>query len=52
VHGLVVLRRAHEHVLMMAGLEAAWGIRGPYYDAYMDALGVLSISAGWVARAL
>lgn len=52
LHGLVVLRRAHEHVLMTAGLEAAFGIRGPYYEAHMDALSILSSRAGWVARAL
>ena len=29
VHGLVVLRRAHEHVLVMAALEGCGKIAGP-----------------------
>jgi hypothetical protein len=49
---MVMLRRAHEHVLTLAGVEAATGMRGPYYEACIDALGILSIRAGWVARAL
>jgi hypothetical protein len=52
VHGLVMLRRAYEHVLMMAALEGVREDRRPYYEGYVDALEVLRTRALWVARAL
>jgi hypothetical protein len=52
VQGLVMLRRAHEHVLVMAALEGARDVRSAYYDGYVDALEILSARALLVARAL
>lgn len=52
VHGLVMLRRAHEHVLVMAALEGARDVPRPYYEGYVDALEILGVRALWVARAL
>jgi hypothetical protein len=52
VQGLVMLRRAHEHVLVMAALEGVREDRRPYYEGYMDALEILGARALWVARAL
>jgi hypothetical protein len=52
VLGLVMLRRAHEHVLMMAALEGVREDRRLYYDGYVDALEILGTRALWVARAL
>jgi hypothetical protein len=52
VHGLVVLRRAYDHVLVMAALESVRGDRRPYYEGYVDALEVLRTRALWVVRAL
>jgi hypothetical protein len=52
VHGLVMLRRAHEHVLVMAALEGVRADRRPYYEGYVDALEILGTRALWVARAL
>ena len=52
VLGLVMLRRAYEHVLVMAALEGAREIRRPYYEAYVDALEILGARALFVARAL
>jgi hypothetical protein len=52
VYGLVMLRRAHEHVLVMAALESVREEHGPYYEGYVDALEVLGTRALWVARSL
>jgi hypothetical protein len=52
VLGLVKLRRAYEHVLVMAALEGAREIRRPYYEAYVDALEILGARALFVAGAL
>lgn len=52
VHGLVVLRRAHEHVLLMAALEGMREDQLPYYEGYVDALEILGARALWVARSL
>ncbi len=52
VHGLVMLRRAYEHVLVMAALEAARPERGPYYEDYVDALTILGARAAVIARSL
>jgi hypothetical protein len=50
VHGLVMLRRAYEHVLVMAALEGVRGAQSPYYEDYVDALDVLSARAALIAR--
>jgi hypothetical protein len=52
VHGLVMLRRAYEHVLVMAALEAVRPERGPYYEDYVDALTILGARAAVIARSL
>jgi hypothetical protein len=52
VHGLVMLRRAHEHMLVMAAMEGVRADRRPYYEGYVDALEILATRALWVARAL
>jgi hypothetical protein len=52
LQGLRMLRRAHEHVLVMAALEGARDIPRPYYQAYVDALEILSNKALLVARTL
>jgi hypothetical protein len=52
VRGLVLLRRAHEHVLVMAALEGARDVHRPYYEDYVDALDIISARALWIARAL
>ena len=52
LHGMVVLRRAYEHVLVMAVLEGAETGRGAYYDGYVDALQILGCRAALIARAL
>jgi hypothetical protein len=52
VLGLVKLRRAYEHVLVMAALEGAREVRRPYYEAYVDALEILGARALFVAGAL
>ena len=46
VHGLVVLRRAYEHVLVMATLEGAAGAEANlHYEDYVDALNILGARA-------
>ncbi len=50
VHGLVMLRRAHEHVVVMAALEGVRGAQSSYYEDYVDALDVLSARAALIAR--
>ena len=52
VHGLVMLRRAYEHVLVMAALEGVRGAQSPYYEDYVDALDILGARAAWIARSL
>lgn len=52
VHGLKMLRRVSEHVLVMAALEGARDVPRPYYEAYVDALEILGGRALLVARTL
>jgi hypothetical protein len=46
VRGLATLRRTYEYVLAMAALDER------YYEAYVDALEIVSARALWVAKAL
>jgi len=50
VHGLVMLRRAYEHVLVMAALEGVRGARSEYHEDYVDALNILGARAALIAR--
>jgi hypothetical protein len=52
VQGLVMLRRAYEHVLVMATLEGVRAVRRPYYEDYVDALNILGARAALIARSL
>jgi hypothetical protein len=52
VHGLVMLRRAYEHVLVLATLEGVRAVRRPYYEDYVDALNILGARAALIARSL
>jgi len=52
VHGLLMLRRAYEHVLVMATLEGVRPVRRPYYEGYVDALNILGARAALIARSL
>ena len=52
VQGLVMLRRAYEHVLVMATLEGVRPMRRPYYEDYVDALNILGARAALIARSL
>ena len=52
VYGLVVLRRTHEYVLVMAALEGARDDRRAYYEGYVDALEILGAKALLLAKAL
>jgi hypothetical protein len=52
VHGVVMLRRAYEHVLVMATLEGVRPVRRPYYEDYVDALNILGARAALIARSL
>ena len=52
VNGLVMLRRAYEHVLVMATLEGVRPVRRPYYEDYVDALNILGARAALIARSL
>ena len=52
VRGLVLLRRAYEHVLVMATLEGVRPVRRPYYEDYVDALNILGARAVLIARSL
>jgi hypothetical protein len=52
VHGLRMLRRAYEHVLVMATLEGVRPVRRPYYEDYVDALNILGARAVMIARSL
>jgi hypothetical protein len=51
-YGLVVLRRTHEYVLVMAALEGTREDRGAYYEGYVDALEILGARALLLAKAL
>jgi hypothetical protein len=52
LRGLMMLRRAYDHVLVMATVEGVRPIRRPYYEAYVDALNILAAKATLIARAL
>jgi hypothetical protein len=52
LQGLLMLRRAYEHVLVMATLEGVRPERRPYYEDYVDALNILSARATLIARSL
>ncbi len=52
VYGLVVLRRTHEYVLVMAALEGTREDGGAYYEGYVDALEILGARALLLAKAL
>ena len=52
VRALRILRRAYEHVLLMATLEGARDVPRFYYQGYLDALELLGARAVLVARAL
>ena len=52
VRGLATLRRTYEYVLVMAALEGVRDGRQHYYEAYVDALEIVSARAVWVAKAL
>jgi hypothetical protein len=52
VRGLATLRRTYEYVLVMAALEGARENGERYYEAYVDALEIVSARALWVAKAL
>jgi hypothetical protein len=52
VRGVVILRRVYEYVVVMAALEGVQPTARPYYDAYVDALTILSARATSVAKAL
>ena len=52
VYGLVVLRRTHEYVLVMAALEGARDGHRAYYEGYVDALQILGARALSLAKAL
>jgi len=48
--GLVRLRRAYEHVLVMATLEGVRPVRRAYYQDYVDALTILGAQAMAIAQ--
>jgi hypothetical protein len=48
--GIRVLRRAYEHVLVMAVLEGTRTPRRPYYEDYVDALRLLGAKSELIAR--
>jgi hypothetical protein len=50
--GLMMLRRAYDHVFVMATLEGVRPIRRPYYEAYVDALNILAAKATLIAKVL
>lgn len=49
LRGLTKLRRAYEHVLVMATLEGVRPVRRGYYQDYVDALGILGARATAIA---
>jgi hypothetical protein len=52
VRGVGLLRRSHEHLVLMAVLEGSCAVPGPYYEAYLDALEILGARALLVAKTL
>ena len=52
VRGVGLLRRSHEHLVLMAVLEGSRAVPGPYYEAYLDALEILGARALLVAKTL
>jgi hypothetical protein len=50
LQGLTKLRRAYEHVLVMATLEGVRPVRRAYYQDYVDALGILGTRAVAIAK--
>jgi hypothetical protein len=52
VEGLALLRRAYEHVLVLAVLEGAQAVRRDDYEGDVDALRLLSSKAEFIARKL
>lgn len=52
LRGLMMLRRAYEHVLVMATVEGVRPVRRPYYEGYVDALNILVAKATSIARSL
>lgn len=52
LQGLTRLRRAYEHVLVMATLEGVRPVRRAYYQDYVDALGILGARAAAIAQPL
>jgi hypothetical protein len=52
LRGLMMLRRAYDHVFVMATVEGVRPIRRPYYEAYVDALNILAAKTTLIARAL
>jgi hypothetical protein len=52
MRGLKLLRRAYEHVLVMATLEGVHPVRRSYYADYVDALNILGARALLVAKTL
>jgi hypothetical protein len=52
VRGVGLLRRSHEHLVLMAVLEGSCAVPGPYYEAYLDALEILGARALLIAKTL
>jgi hypothetical protein len=52
VHGLTMVRRAYEHVLLTAVLEGVRPVRRQYYEDYVDALSILGARALLIAKSL
>jgi hypothetical protein len=52
VRGVGLLRRSHEHLVLMAILEGSKAVPEPYYEAYLDALEILGARALLVAKTL
>jgi hypothetical protein len=50
LQGLTKLRRAYEHVLVMATLEGVRPVRRAYYQDYVDALGIIGARAAAIAQ--
>ena len=50
LQGLTKLRRAYEHVLVMATLEGVQPVRRVYYQDYVDALGIIGARAAAIAQ--
>jgi hypothetical protein len=52
VRGLAMVRRAYEHVLVMAAVEGSRPAHEAYYQGYVDALEILVARAALVASTL